>query len=68
MQVFLEKDISTRRGIMTSQRETAYKNRGTWSLPVSEDAADNSICLPLWVGMTEEDVKGIVRVFVKTSK
>jgi dTDP-4-amino-4,6-dideoxygalactose transaminase len=62
MQVFLEKDISTRRGIMTSHRETAYKNRGIWSLPISEGAADNSICLPLWVGMTEEDVKGIVEV------
>jgi perosamine synthetase len=62
MQVFLEMDISTRRGIMTSHRETAYKNRGVWNLPVSEDAADNSICLPLWVGMTEEDVEGIVGV------
>jgi dTDP-4-amino-4,6-dideoxygalactose transaminase len=60
MQLFLENGISTRRGIMTSHRETAYKNRGTWSLPISEDAADNSICLPLWVGMKEENVINIV--------
>jgi perosamine synthetase len=59
MQLFLENGISTRRGIMTSHRETAYKNRGSWSLPVSEDAADNSICLPLWVGMNNTDVESI---------
>lgn len=62
MQFFLENGISTRRGIMTSHRETAYKNRGTWSLPLSEDAADNSICLPLWVGLKELDLESIVGI------
>ena len=56
MQKFLESGIATRKGIMTSHRETAYINRGFWSLPISEDAADKSIYLLLWVGMTEDDV------------
>jgi perosamine synthetase len=59
MQLFLESGISTRRGIMTAHRETAYRNRGSWNLPISEDAADNSICLPLWVGMSNSDVMEI---------
>jgi dTDP-4-amino-4,6-dideoxygalactose transaminase len=66
MQLFLENGISTRRGIMTSHRETAYKNRGTWSLPASEDAADNSICLPLWVGLKESDLERIVGIVKRT--
>jgi dTDP-4-amino-4,6-dideoxygalactose transaminase len=45
---------------MTSHRETPYKIRGTWSLPVSEDEADNSIWLPLWVGLKEKDLENIV--------
>jgi dTDP-4-amino-4,6-dideoxygalactose transaminase len=62
MQALLDKGIASRRGVMTSHRETAYKEmcEGV-SLPRTEDACDRSIILPLYVPMTDEDVKHIVR-------
>ena len=63
MQLFLENGVSTRRGIMTAHRETAYKERGSWELPISEDASDNSICLPLWVGLEESAIQQIAELF-----
>ena len=64
MQKMLDVDISTRRGIMTSHRETAYKNRGVdLSLPVSEDAADRSIVLPLYVPMSQEEMDYVIKHF-----
>lgn len=64
MQKMLDAGISTRRGIMTSHRETAYKNEcAGLSLPVSENACDNSIILPLYVPMSSEDVKKVIETF-----
>ncbi len=64
MQKMLDAGISTRRGIMTSHRETAYKNEcAGLSLPVSENAADNSIILPLYIPMSSEDVKKVIETF-----
>jgi len=64
MQKMLDAGIATRRGIMTSHRETAYKNEcAGLSLPVSENAADNSIILPLYVPMSSEDVKKVIENF-----
>lgn len=64
MQLLLDKGISSRRGIMTTHRETAYKNSDSFvSLPVSEDAADNSIILPLFVPMSKEDVDFVAETF-----
>ena len=64
MQKMLDLGISTRRGIMTSHRETAYKNRGVdISLPVSEDAADRSIVLPLYVPMSQEEMDYVIKHF-----
>jgi len=61
MQLMLDKEISTRRGVMTSHRESAYKNFKLVSdLPVSEDASDNSIVLPLYVPMSEEETDFII--------
>jgi perosamine synthetase len=61
MQLLLDKGISTRRGIMTSHRETAYKNHKLIAtLPISEDASDQSIVLPLYVPMSKEDVDYVV--------
>ena len=61
MQKLLDLGISTRRGVMTAHRETAYKDysRGL-SLPVSESASDNSSVLPLFVPMSEEEVKKVI--------
>lgn len=62
MQQLLDWGISTRRGIMTSHRETAYTNRGVdISLPVSEDAADRSIVLPLYVPMSQEEMDYVIK-------
>lgn len=61
MQLMLDKGISTRRGVMTTHRESAYKNyKLVAELPVSEDASDNSIVLPLYVPMTDEEVNFVI--------
>ena len=64
MEKMLEADISTRRGIMTSHRETAYKAacQGI-QLPKSENLCDNSIILPLYVPMASEDVRCVIDTF-----
>ena len=54
MEQLLEKGIATRRGIMNSHRESAYSHVDA-SLPISEGLADNSIILPLYIPMEEED-------------
>jgi perosamine synthetase len=66
MQLLLDKGISTRRGIMTSHRETAYKNKMQGlSLPVSEDLCDRSIIIPLYIPMKDEDVDFVISEFRK---
>ncbi|MEO6694996.1 MAG: DegT/DnrJ/EryC1/StrS family aminotransferase [Ignavibacteria bacterium] len=61
MQKLLEAGISTRRGVMTSHREKAYsENYSNTVLPVSEDISDNSIIIPLYVPMNEEDVSRVI--------
>lgn len=64
MQAMLDKGISTRRGIVTSHRETAYKEYSEGlSLPVSENASDRSIILPLYYPMEQKDVEYVISVF-----
>ncbi|MDF2384796.1 DegT/DnrJ/EryC1/StrS family aminotransferase [Nostoc ellipsosporum NOK] len=64
MQLLLDEGIASRRGIMTSHRERAYLPAyASLSLPVSEAASDNSIILPLYVPMKEEDIEKVIRVF-----
>ncbi len=61
MQKLLDKGISTRRGVMTSHRESAYKEHKLVApLTISEDASDNSIVLPLYVPMTNEDIDTVI--------
>ena len=63
MQKLLDMGISSRRGIMTSHRETAYKTEyAGLSLPVSEHVSDNSIILPLYVPMSQEEIKSVIDV------
>ncbi len=66
MQQMLDEGVSTRRGIMTAHRETAYHEacKGL-SLPVTENACDRSIILPLYVPMTQEDIQKVIDVFRK---
>jgi len=62
MQLLLDKGIATRRGIMCSHKETAYKTEyAGLKLPFSEDLQDNSILLPLFVPMTEEDILYVIK-------
>ncbi len=66
MQKMLDEGIATRRGIMTSHRETAYKEecRGL-TLPISEKAADRSIIIPLYVPMSTEQQDKVIGTFRK---
>ncbi len=60
MQELLDRGISSRRGIMTTHRETAYSS-GNYQLPVSEDLADRSIILPLYVGMENINIEYVIK-------
>ena len=60
MQKLLDLGISTRRGIMTSHRETAYKNFLSSNLSKSENLADNSIVIPLFVPMEENEIDYVI--------
>jgi len=59
MQELLDKGIATRRGVMTIHRETAYAYEAI-SLPISEDLADRSIIIPLFVPMDDADIDYII--------
>lgn len=64
MQKMLDAGIATRRGIMTSHRETAYKEEcAGLHLPASEMAADRSIILPLYVPMKQEEIDEVIATF-----
>ncbi len=61
MQAMLDRGIATRPGIMTAHRETAYEEYAAGvELPTSELAADNSVLLPLFNGMTEEEQNRVI--------
>ena len=61
MQALLDKGIASRRGVMTSHRETAYKEYcRDLSLPRTEDACDRSIIIPLYVPMKDNEVTTII--------
>lgn len=58
MEKMLEMGISSRRGIMTIHRQTAYKkDYHAVNLKVSEDASDNSLIIPLFVPMESSVMK-----------
>jgi perosamine synthetase len=66
MQLLLDEGVASRRGIMTSHRETAYKEYAkSLSLPISEDACDRSILIPLYIPMTQEEVNTVISCFKK---
>lgn len=66
MQRMLDDGIATRRGIMNAHRETAYKQEYAHvSLPVSENAADNSIIIPLYIPMEQSDIEKVIAGFRK---
>lgn len=69
MQDLLDAGISTRRGVMTIHKEVAYMNEaGNTKLPVSEDLQENSIMLPLYVPMSNEEIQYIIDTFCSLFK
>lgn len=64
MQKMLDAGISTRRGVMTAHRETAYKEEcAGLSLPATEKACDQSIILPLYIPMEQDDIDKVIENF-----
>jgi dTDP-4-amino-4,6-dideoxygalactose transaminase len=65
MQEMLNNGIATRRGIMTTHRETAYRSLyRNLRLPVSEDLQDHSIMLPLYVPMDIKDTNHVIETLL----
>ncbi len=66
MQGLLDRGIASRRGIMTIHREPAYAQAcRDVHLPVTERASDDSLLLPLYPQMTEEEHDTVVRAVVE---
>lgn len=60
IQVLLDK------GITIAHRETAYKTyQDSYSLPISEDASDRSIVIPLYYPMPQEEIDYVIDEFKK---
>lgn len=57
MQHLLNLGISTRRGVMCAHREQPY--HGSYDLPHSERCQDRCIILPLYPGMTQDEVSRV---------
>lgn len=61
MQAMLDAGVATRRGIMCAHREEHYKGSKLQApLPHSEAEQDRRIILPLYVQMSDEDVRTVV--------
>lgn len=61
MQKLLDGGISSRRGIMTSHRETAFRDEyKSVELPDSEDASDRSIMIPIYIPMDNNEVDQVI--------
>lgn len=61
MQIMLDRQVATRRGIMCAHLEPAYAKAGLdHRLSRSEAARDNSILLPLFPQMTNEQQQNVV--------
>jgi len=60
MQVMLDRGISTRRGIMNAHQEPAYAEMGSVMLPHSEAARDHVVLLPLYDGLSDDDLGYVI--------
>ena len=61
MQRLLDKGIATRRGIMNAHQEPAYQS-ANWSLPKSELCRDQVLLLPLFPGMTVQNLEYVSNI------
>ena len=61
MQQLLAAGIATRRGIMSIHREACYVSAyGTQSLPESERASDQCLCLPLFSRLSDSEQRYVI--------
>lgn len=60
MQELFKRGVSTRRGIMCSHLEKAYRENGT-KLKITEDLFDNSIIIPLFVPQKDEETEKVIK-------
>jgi perosamine synthetase len=58
MKKLLDKGIASRRGIMNAHQEAPYKAQ-RWYLPKSEEARDNVVLIPLFNGITKNEIEYI---------
>jgi len=69
MQELLDRGISTRRGIMAIHREVPYRDvRWDKQLPQTEHITDNTIILPLFHTMTEEEQDYVIDCIAQVQK
>lgn len=69
MQKLLDEGISTRRGVMTSHREIAYqKSCKGLRLPITENVSDQSIILPLYIPMSDDEIDLVIDKLVQLLK
>ena len=54
------RDISARRGIMAAHRQPAYKGHPSAPLPVTERLTDNTLILPLYHQMTDDEQQRVI--------
>lgn len=62
MQFLLDRGIASKRGVSNAHQEPAYENNSGWSrglggLVVSEWLRDNTLLLPLFHGMSDEEIE-----------
>ena len=68
MQLMLDAGIATRRGMMCSQRESAYRSAGGRpDLARSEAAQDGSIILPLFHQMTDDEQVRVIDTLTRAT-
>ncbi|MEP7145708.1 MAG: DegT/DnrJ/EryC1/StrS family aminotransferase, partial [bacterium] len=61
MQKLLDRGIVTRKGVMTIHRDLPYRSEySEIRLPVSEDACDRSILIPLYIPMSEKETDHVI--------
>jgi perosamine synthetase len=67
METLYERGIPTRRGVMASHLEPAYRNLRT-SLPHTEDIAERSFMLPMHSGLTPQQQGRVLTEIVQVSR
>ncbi len=61
MAQLLKRGVASRRGVMAIHAEPFYRRRGAWvSLPVTDAAVEQTMLLPLYATMTEEEQDAVL--------